>query len=552
MQLQAHPYSIPFLIATLVSAFFAATLWPRRTAPGAISLFVHMFGLVVWSGASAAMWLSTSLRMQFFWMKFSTFGLLLVPATFLVFSMQVSLNEHRVTRPLLLLLSIEPLVGTLAVWTNDFHHLVYGQMQSWSTYGLAELKWSPGPLVWVEAVYCYSLFFLGIWYLSRSIKLGGFLLREQVQLVLLGALISLSADIGYLIPILSSKIGLNAAPIAYTVAGVIYFYAIYRTKLLDLIPVAHSTLIKSMTDAVVVLDVQDRIVEMNPAAGNYLGVIPDDVVGRRAREILLGWREITQPFWNQPEVRTEIIVAQDIPRYIDLNITPLTDSRNRTTGRMLVFRDITSRKRSESILKDSNKRLNEQLDEIRTLRDQLREQATRDPLTNLYNRRYLEEMLAQELARAARENYPVCVIMMDIDRFKRVNDTCGHKIGDDVLLSLSTLIIRHIRGFDAACRYGGEEFVIVMPKLSIETAHERAEFLRKQFANMPLPCADMKSFPTLSIGLASYPSDGEDSETLLNAADQALYAAKNSGRNRVVVYSELAEKRESSNGKTSK
>lgn len=552
MHLQPHPYSVPFLIAALVSAFFAATLWPRRTAPGAISLFIHMLGLAIWSGANAAMWLSTSLRVQLFWLNLSALGILLTPATFLVFSLQVSHHERLLTRRLMFFLIIEPLIGLCLVWTNNLHHLVYSPPQFWKTNGLAELHWSPGPFIAVDAAYSYILIAAGIWFLARSLNQGGHLMQSQLKIVLLGACFSLCADAVSLLPILSSEDGFDTAPIAYTVAGVIYFYAIYRTKLLDLIPVAHSILIKSMTDGVVVLDLQDRIVEMNPAAGHFLGVIPDDVAGRRAREILRGWREITQPFWDQPKVRTEIIIAQDIPRYIDLNITPLMDAKKRTTGRMLVFRDITSRKRSESILKDSNKQLNEQLDEIRTLRDQLREQATRDPLTNLYNRRYLEEMLAQELARAARENYPVCVIMMDIDRFKRVNDSCGHKIGDDVLLSLSALIIRHIRGFDAACRYGGEEFVIVMPKLPVETARERAEFLRKEFANMPLPCADMKSFPTLSIGLASYPFNGEDSETLLNAADQALYAAKNSGRNRVVVYSELAEKRESSNGKTSK
>ena len=117
---------------------------------------------------------------------------------------------------------------------------------------------------------------------------------------------------------------------------------------------------------------------------------------------------------------------------------------------------------------------------------------------------------------------------------------------------MSTLIVRHIRGFDAACRYGGEEFVIVMPRLSIETALKRTEFLREEFANMSIACPDMKSNPTLSIGLASYPVDGTSGEQLLNAADQALYAAKNSGRNRVVVYSKQAEKREPSASKISR
>jgi diguanylate cyclase (GGDEF)-like protein len=214
------------------------------------------------------------------------------------------------------------------------------------------------------------------------------------------------------------------------------------------------------------------------------------------------------------------------------------DGRKHTLGRLMVFRDVTMRKQNEAILKDANKQLNEQLKEISALRDQLHEQATRDPLTNLFNRRYLEESLGQELARALRENYPVCMIMMDIDQFKFVNDSCGHKAGDDVLQALASLIVLKIRRFDVACRFGGEEFLIVMPMLSLETARERAELLRSEFENMPLSCSSLQAHPTVSIGVACYPYDGTDSEQLIKAADRALYAAKGSGRNRVVTHSE--------------
>jgi diguanylate cyclase (GGDEF)-like protein len=551
MQLQPHPFSIPFVMAALISAGFAATIWRHRFAPGAISLFIHMLGLVIWSGGNAAMWLSTTLHAQLFWLNISWLGMLVVPATFFVFSLQVSHNERLVSPKLILLLSIEPLVGMALVWTNDFHHLVFDPPQLWVTDSLAHLQISCAIFPWVDIVYSSILIVVGIWFLTRTLGDGGSLLRAQTQTVLKGAYLSLAANLVYLIPGLSAAIGLNVAPFVFTLTGTIYFFAITRQKLLELIPVAHSILINSMTDGVMVLDLQDRILEMNPAAGKFLNVTPTQMVGLRAKDVLASWKETTKPFWDQTEIRTEVNVAQDIPRYIDLNITPLVDARQHSFGRILVFRDISSRKQGESILKDSNKQLHEQLDEIRLLHEQLHEQATRDPLTNLYNRRYLEDMLSQELARANREGYPVCAIMIDIDRFKRVNDNCGHKAGDEVLQSLAALIVGHIRHFDAACRFGGEEFVIVMPNLSIETARERADFLRREFENIALPCSDLESGPTLSIGVASYPVDGANSEQLLNAADQALYAAKGSGRNRVMVYSELTEKRELSDSKTS-
>lgn len=552
MQLQPHPFSIPFLLAAIVSAGFAVTIWRLRHAPGAISLFVHMLGLAIWSGANAALWLSTSLRAQLFWLDFTALGLAIIPFTFFTFSLQVTRNEQPLTRRLAFLLALEPLAGLLLVWTNNSHHLVYSPAQLWITNGLAELQWRPGLWLRVNTVYMILIISAGIWFLARSVSRNGKLHRQQMGIILAGACLPLIAELVQLSPLSKANWNLDLSPLLFTSSGGLYFYAISRRKFLDLVPVAHSRLLQSMTDGMIVLDLQDRIVEVNPAAEHFLGIQSAQVIGRKVRETLSGWEETTKPFWDQTDIRTEIVVMQDIPRTIDLNVTPLTDRKKRTTGRVLVFRDITRRKQDEAILKDTNKKLNEQLNEIRTLRDELRDQATRDPLTNLFNRRYLEEMLLQELSRASRENYPIGVIMMDIDRFKRVNDTCGHKAGDEVLQALAALIISHIRRFDAACRFGGEEFVIVMPRLPGEMARERAEFLRKEFANMPLPYADMKTSPTLSIGLASYPLDGNDSEQLLNAADQALYAAKSSGRNRVVVYSELVEKREKSESKISK
>ncbi|MBI5932296.1 MAG: diguanylate cyclase [Chloroflexi bacterium] len=541
MSLQIHPNSIPFIVAISISTLIAVAIWPRRSAPGAIALFVHMLALTLWSASAAFMWLSVTLADQIFWLNVSTLGILIVPGTLFLFSLQVSLQRQSVPLWALLVLSIEPLTGLALIWTNDFHRLVYSQPQLWIRNGLSELHWAPGPFIGVDALYSYVLILAGIWFLIRGVKKGGSLMQAQFKLVLLGVCLSLLADVVSLLPFLTMDGGLDAAPIVYTLAGGFYIYAMYRKRLLDLMPVAHSVLIGSMTDGVIVLDAQDRILEMNSAAAQFLGLSASDAAGRRAREVLTTWRETTRPFWDQPDIRTETLVTGDIPRTIDLKITPLMDDRKHTLGRLMVFRDITMRKQNEAILKDANKQLNEQLREISALRDQLREQATRDPLTNLFNRRYLEESLQQELARALRENYPVCVLMMDIDRFKLVNDTCGHKVGDDILQALASLIVLKIRRFDVACRFGGEEFVVVMPMLLLETARERAELLRQEFASMPLPCSSLKESPTISIGVACYPFDGTDSETLIKAADRALYAAKGSGRNRVATYGDVVK-----------
>jgi diguanylate cyclase (GGDEF)-like protein len=170
------------------------------------------------------------------------------------------------------------------------------------------------------------------------------------------------------------------------------------------------------------------------------------------------------------------------------------------------------------------------------LRETLRQQSIRDPLTDLYNRRYMEESLERELRRSARNLRPVGVIMVDIDHFKRVNDAYGHEAGDAILQQLGRFLKRHIRGGDIACRFGGEEFVLILPEASLEQTARRAEQYRQDFNAMPLRYNDRAiESVTLSFGVASYPDYGDTSEDVLRAADAALYRAKHEGRDRVAT-----------------
>ena len=168
----------------------------------------------------------------------------------------------------------------------------------------------------------------------------------------------------------------------------------------------------------------------------------------------------------------------------------------------------------------------------------MRERAIRDPLTNLFNRRNLEETLDQELAKADRKAYPVSLLMIDIDHFKWINDTYGHNAGDQALQSLADLIRSHIRRSDIACRFGGDEFVIVMPETPLRSAYERAEDFRRQVQSLQLPGIGILGNLTVSIGIATYPVHGATKEDLLRAADQAMYHAKAQGCNRVVLVQE--------------
>jgi diguanylate cyclase (GGDEF)-like protein len=171
------------------------------------------------------------------------------------------------------------------------------------------------------------------------------------------------------------------------------------------------------------------------------------------------------------------------------------------------------------------------------LREALREQAIRDPLTGLYNRRYLENVLPRELNRSVRSQRPMSVVMVDIDHFKRFNDTYGHKAGDLVLQAVARTMQEFLRSSDLACRYGGEEFVLLLSEMEGEMAVRRVERLLEQVSLLAIEIEGL-GLPTItfSAGVASCPLHATQQEQLLGLADAAMYSAKNGGRNRVLLY----------------
>ena len=176
------------------------------------------------------------------------------------------------------------------------------------------------------------------------------------------------------------------------------------------------------------------------------------------------------------------------------------------------------------------------------LRETLRVLSVRDPLTGLFNRRFMQESLERELRRAARASKTLGAILLDIDHFKRFNDSYGHEAGDIVLRELSAVLHSQIRGEDIACRIGGEEFLLVLPDTSLDVTRQRAEKLREdckrvsiQYGGRPLAAI------TLSMGIAMFPAHGATCDAILRTADEALYQAKNQGRDRVVVAKLLRE-----------
>ena len=176
-------------------------------------------------------------------------------------------------------------------------------------------------------------------------------------------------------------------------------------------------------------------------------------------------------------------------------------------------------------------------DFLRNNLDHSLELAVTDPLTGLHNRRYMSGQLTSLVRRAGQGGEPVGALLVDIDYFKRINDSFGHDVGDEVLKEFAVRLATNVRAIDLACRYGGEEFVVIMPDTGLETAHRIAERLRLHVAGSPFRVSGVEDplSVTISIGVACTGEEEESPDQLLKRADEAVYDAKAKGRNQVVA-----------------
>jgi diguanylate cyclase (GGDEF)-like protein/PAS domain S-box-containing protein len=291
----------------------------------------------------------------------------------------------------------------------------------------------------------------------------------------------------------------------------------------------------SAANGIVITDTRGIIESVNPAVTRMTGYSNEELVGQHTRLLKSGKHDETfyKQLWNTIlDGRTwfgEITNRRKDGTlyYEEQHITPVLDDDGAIAHFIAIKQDVTARRTAETKLQEANLELARRLAEVESLQEQLRDQAIRDPLTGVFNRRYLDETLRREVIRAARGGMDLSVILMDVDDFKRINDTAGHASGDALLQDLVRVLAASARAGDFVCRLGGDEFVIVMLGAGLAVARQRADDLRKTFVESQRDCS-------LSLGVTQL-EPGDSVGTLLQRADKALYRAKNEGRNRVAA-----------------
>jgi diguanylate cyclase (GGDEF)-like protein len=527
------------LVTNAFLALFLAILLRRKpAAPGRTSMIWMLVMLAVWAFGYAMITISPSLEDKYQWLKFENIGILTVPVFWFFFTLRYTQQDRWLNKFTGALFFFIPAVALALLFNPNWFHFFYVSIHPVTEHG-GPLVIERGPWYFASLVQSYLLNLIGMGLLIWRFVQFKDVFRRQVFVLIGAVLIPLLVNIFYqlaprFIPAFSVPIDLT--PISFTVTAFLLSTGIFGLRLFDLVPIARHIVLEHIPEMVFVVDALDRVLDANTVAQKTLGKSLDQIVGGDVIDVFREWPDLINRFLTTHETHEEILIPGDPPHTLEIIVSALYNRFKQLDGRIIVAHDISERKWLENDLKYANDSLKTQLVEIERLRAELQEQAIRDPLTNVFNRRYMAEFLDQKLASAEREDVAVSVVIMDMDNFKQFNDTYGHKCGDVVLRAFADFLVEHTRRGDVVCRYGGEEFVIIMPGASLDAGYERAENWRQDFSETNIAYEDMKFSATFSAGVAVFPQDAVTGDMLLQAADRALYRSKNNGRNRVTKY----------------
>ena len=532
-------FGVILVINTVFALSVAAFISRKLVVPGRNSLVAVLISLAIWSFAYAMITFSPSVEMKRFWLKIENIGIITQPVLWFVFILSYTRQTRFLRWPFIALLCIIPVVSLIMIFSGQWFHLYYISIKPLAENG-GPLVIARAPWYWIQLAQSYALNIIGtIFLIARFIEFKN-IFRKQLAFLITAALIPLIVNIVYqLISNLrpSFFIPVDLTPISFTVSIWLISLGIFRTNLLDLVPIARDVVMEHIPEMVFVVDAHDRVLDVNNVAEEWLGKSRLEMIGHDPTEVFREWPQLLNRFLFTESTREEVQISVNPPLILEVVITPLYAEQTKVlNGQVILAYDITKRKHLENELKNTNKILMAKILEVEFLKEKLQEQAIRDPLTGVFNRRFLAESLDKEVSKAERENTPVSLIMMDVDFFKEFNDTYGHKCGDVVLQDLANFLTENSRQGDIVCRYGGEEFVILMPNATLHDAYERAERWRQTYAAKSIRYAGNELSICFSAGVASFPLHGASGESILYAADHALYLSKNEGRNRVTLY----------------
>lgn len=357
MEFQYTSYALPLILGAIVAAVLAYAIWRRRPGPGVVPFIALMLGVIGWTIPYALELSAVDLRVKVIFTSLQYIGITTVPGAWLAFVLEYTGREKWLTRRNIALLFIEPIATVATTLTNEYHYLFRYDISLDTSRVIPMISSTFGPAFWVHAVYSYILLTVGTGLLIQSFIRSPQLYRGQVTWLLIGAFAPWAANAVYIFEVFPSQL-LDPTPFAFVVTGMAMGWSIYRYRLMDIVPVARDAVIESMSDVVMVLDAQNRIVDVNPAALRVVGRTSPEIIGQLARDVLSGQQGLVERFRDIETAREEIALGEgEARRYFDLRISPLRNRRGDLTGRLFVLHDISERKQAEGRIQEQNEAL---------------------------------------------------------------------------------------------------------------------------------------------------------------------------------------------------
>ena len=517
---------IAFALAAVGTAGMAADNWRRRRGDASAYLTVIAFmgfGVALMNGLNAVHVLAPSRAAAWIFPSIHAVVSGVVVSAITAMSLTLTDRSWRLSRRTVLLLAVEPALMVVSVATNPWLHLHFTAVEPTGLDGMPLPV--PGPGFFANLIYQQLM----IWGTMIRVLFVCWRATSRSQRTVCGKVLGSWAPpvvVGLILQALPPMIDIIPLGQAITM---VYIQLVLVAAVPRQIPVAHRQVFAAITDAVTVVDRAGRILEVNPAADSLLHRLAPELPADLTGTPIIGFSAL--PMDERETTEQTLADVQGSGVDLHLRINPLRGRRDACIGWAVVGRDVTDVNRRRREAERTAVRLREQLQTIESLQANLAEQAVRDVLTGLHNRRYLMDQLTSEVSRASRDT-PLSLAIVDLDHFKQVNDTYGHGGGDEVLVSVAQLLGTAVRPHDIVARYGGEEFVIVFSGAGADAAWSRIDSLRERLASSDITVDGHHLSVSFSAGVSEL-RPGDTIEDLLHQADEALYEAKRRGRNRV-------------------
>jgi signal transduction histidine kinase len=369
MVLQSSPFVILLGIAILVSLRLAILVWRQRQTPGSLVFFILMLGLVVWSVASIGELSVTTLEGKLLFSKITYIGIVTVLTSWLIVVLQQTGRETWLTRRTIALLMIEPVVVLALVWTNEYHHLIWADTQLIQSGNLIVGDFTQGIAFWVHAVYSYILILLTTFFLIQRVRRYENLYRQQAVVLLLAIFAPILGNVLFLM----GFVDVDLTPFGFSITSVFVAVGLLRLRLLDIVPVARETVIENMRDALLVLDAQNRVLDLNDATMALVGG-GQQWAGSTVEKLL---PELEPMLEDSIGEKQELMLTRaNATRYYEVQISAVYDRAKRLRGRAVLLHDITRRKQAAQRIEEQNAELEQANAALEVARAQA-EEATR-------------------------------------------------------------------------------------------------------------------------------------------------------------------------------